>query len=65
MTNSLAVSMTEHLALKVSLRWLFDNLPAFEEIPLIDGAGIPTGGVAVAEVEDLDTFLTVALVIDF
>ncbi len=50
MTSSLAVSMSDHLSLKVSLQWLFNSEPALEDIDLvarvnlIDPDGIPGSG---------------------
>lgn len=69
MINSVAVSMNEHLALKVSLQWLYDNEPSFELINLYDiDPGLP-GAVLLGEVpeelDDLDTILTASLVINF
>jgi putative salt-induced outer membrane protein YdiY len=57
MTNALAVSMTTHLALKVSLQWLYDNEPAALVLS-------PTGEV-LAEADDLDTIFTASLVVNF
>lgn len=34
MTNGISVSMTERVALKVSLQWLFNNLPPLETVDL-------------------------------
>lgn len=63
MINSLAVSMTSHLALKVSLQWLYDNEPAFKSLTL---AGGPDDGATVfVELEQLDTIFTTSLAINF
>ena len=57
--------MTKRLALKVSLRWLYDDLPALQEVPLFDTpAGTQTGTVFV-ELDELDTILRVSLVANF
>jgi putative salt-induced outer membrane protein len=69
MTNWVALNMTGHLALKVSLQWLYDNLPSLKEVnlyPATDpgGTGTPTGTVFV-EADDLDTIFTTALVIKY
>ncbi len=57
-TNSIAVAMSERLALKTSLRLLFDNEPAFTAVPLGDGQVLtPLGKV--------DTVFTVAIVANF
>lgn len=65
MTNSVQVSMTERLALKVSLQLEFDNQPALAAVPLFDASGAPTGQTVRAELDELDTQLTIALVVDF
>jgi putative salt-induced outer membrane protein YdiY len=66
MTNWVSVTMTEHLALKVNLQWLYDNLPQLEELALFD---FQPGGVQVGSVtqplEDLDTIFTASLVVGF
>jgi putative salt-induced outer membrane protein YdiY len=35
MTNSISVKMSAHLALKVSLRWLYNNQPALRDVDVI------------------------------
>ena len=64
MDNGLAVSMSEALALKLGLTFLYDNIPALREIALFDLAGTPIGTVIV-ENDELDTILTVSLVVNF
>ena len=50
MTNAVSVTLSDHLALKVSLQWLFASEPALEEVDLkafvelIDPDGIPGSG---------------------
>jgi putative salt-induced outer membrane protein YdiY len=66
MTNSIAVSINEHLALKVSLQWLYDNEPALTEVPLYapdDPVGDPVGVVAVP-VDELDTIFRASMVVN-
>ncbi|MGH7570344.1 MAG: DUF481 domain-containing protein [Gemmatimonadota bacterium] len=63
--NALAVAMSERLSLKVSHRILFDNRPSLESLPLIGLNGTPTGESVLAELDEVDTTLTVALVLDF
>ena len=67
LVNSVAVSMSRRLALKVSLQALYDHRPAFKEIPLLDAP--PPGGVTIGTVLDrldtLDTIVTASLVVDF
>ena len=35
MTNSIGVNLSQHLSLKVSLQWLFENEPALEEVDIL------------------------------
>ena len=57
-TNSLAVAMSEKLALKASLQILFDNEPALTAVPLGDAEVLtPLGKV--------DSVFTVAIVATF
>lgn len=65
LTYSLAVSLSERLALKVSLQLLWDNQPALGEIDLEAPDGTPTGDVVTYELDDLDTVLRTALVVKF
>jgi putative salt-induced outer membrane protein YdiY len=77
MTNWVAVSMSTHLALKVSLQWLYDHQPAFINadafsadpdsggVPVdVNGDGIVPDQVAV-EADNLDSIFTTALVIKY
>lgn len=69
MTNAVSVSMSEHLALKVSLQWLYDHDPALESIPLFDlppgdPAAVQLGTVAVP-LDELDTIFTASLVVNY
>ncbi len=63
-SNALSVSVSDRLALKVGLQLLFDNLPSLTQVPLVDSAGVPTGISVAAELDDLDTKLTVTLVLE-
>jgi len=66
MTNSIAVGINQHLALKVSLQWLYDNEPALAEVPLFapdDPTGSPIGDVAVP-VDELDTIFRASMVVN-
>ncbi len=60
--NSLSVSMNSALALKTSVQLLWDNLPSLVSVPLVTG-GVPTGGDVLTPGEELDTVLTLTLVI--
>ena len=50
MTNALSVTMSERLALRVSLRWLYNSIPALEDVDVLarvvvlDPDGIPGNG---------------------
>ena len=63
MTNAVAVAMTNRLALKVSLQFLYDADPAFEEIALFDTTGTEIGTV-LSELDELDTILKTSLVVN-
>ena len=57
-TNSVAVSMSERLAIKTSFQILYDKLPALVAVPLGDGEVLtPLGKV--------DSIFTVAIVANF
>lgn len=61
MVNALAVAMTDRLALKVSHQLLYDHQPGFRVIP-IGSTNIP--GFVTRELDDVDTVVTVALVVN-
>ncbi len=63
--NSITTSMTNHLALKVSLQILYDNLPALEAVELIDITGASTGTEVFGSLDEMDTLLTASLVVSF
>jgi putative salt-induced outer membrane protein YdiY len=65
MTNWLAVAMSAHLALKVSLQFLYDNEPSFESVDLENPLGTPTGQSVLVQLDELDTIFTTSLVINF
>jgi len=62
--NGVGVSISETIALKASVRLVYRNSPALEEIDLENGAGIVIGEVVVPK-KKLDTALTTSLVISF
>ena len=67
MTNAVAVSMNERLALKVSLQWLYNHEPALETIDLveiIDGTTTKVGSVQVHK-KPSDLVFNTALVLSF
>jgi putative salt-induced outer membrane protein YdiY len=67
MVNSVAVAMSDRLALKVSLQWLYDNEPSFELLTATsDSAGNPVAPVSqLVELDELDSILTASLVAKF
>lgn len=62
--NGVGVSISERIALKASVRLVYRNNPALEEIDLEDGAGTVIGEVVVTA-KKLDSALTTSLVISF
>lgn len=67
MINSLSVSMSSHLALKVSLQWLYENEPAFTEGELFSPGNppTPTGTTVPIQLDELDSIFTASLVVNF
>ncbi|MBT8404052.1 MAG: DUF481 domain-containing protein [Gemmatimonadetes bacterium] len=61
LVNSLAVSISDRLALKPSLQLLFRNRPSLTEVGLFTAGGSDTGDTVLAELEKLDTFFRLAL----
>ncbi len=64
-TNSVSASISKWMALKISLRMIYGNVPALQYLPLFDGAGDPTGLTVPYPLKKLDTFLTTSIVINF
>jgi putative salt-induced outer membrane protein YdiY len=64
-TNWLGVAISERLALKVTYQLLYDRQPALRAVPLFSPGGVDTGTTVLAELDDLDSLLTVALVVNF
>ncbi len=60
LSSGLSVSMSERLALKVTLNLLYDNDPSFETIPLVG-----TNQTVPNQLDELDTQFTTSLVINF
>lgn len=61
--NALPVSISETLQLKPALRVFWRNDPALTTVPLVDGAGDPTGDTVVTPLEEIDMVFTLALVV--
>ena len=66
MTNAVSINMSTHLALKVSLQWLYDNAPSLKEVDLFDPGDLTTPiGTVFVEADDIDTLFTTALVVKY
>ncbi len=66
MINEVQVAMNGRLALKASLRVLYDNEPAFEEVDLFDSPDRTNQvGTVDAQKESTDTVFTASLVVNF
>ncbi len=61
--SSLAVAISEGLALKTSLQILFDSQPSLLRVPLVDGAGATTGQDVLTPGRRIDSVVTLTLVI--
>lgn len=61
--QAVAVSISKRLALKASLKLLFDNQPAFESLVLSQPDG--SSGSVLVELDELDVLFKTALVITF
>jgi putative salt-induced outer membrane protein YdiY len=64
-TNSVSAAISKSLALKLSLRTLYANVPALLTLPLFDPLGEPTNLTVQVPLKNLDMFLTTSLVINF
>jgi len=62
--NSLPVSISAKLALKPSVRMLWRNDPSLQEVPLFGSDGTPMDVNVLAPLKKLDTFFTLALVVN-
>ena len=65
MTNWVAVTMSNHLALKLSLQALYDHQPAVREIDRITVPGGPAVSKVSFGLDTLDTIFTSSLVVNF
>jgi len=63
--NEISVAMNDRVALKASYQVLYDNDPARSEVPLVSPAGVPLGSSVLVSLDEVDTELTIALVLDF
>lgn len=64
-SNAVAVSISNHLALKVALQFLFDNQPAVVAVPITLPNGNPSGFTALAELDEVDSIFTVSLLVTY
>ena len=62
-SNAVAVDISGTLALKTGVKLLFDNLPALQEVELRPASGAPPAGTVLVPLAELDTQVTVALII--
>ncbi len=65
LTNSMAVAMSDRLALKLSWQLQYDNRPSRVEVPLQFPQGTSTGRTIFTELDTLDNLFTLALVVNF
>jgi hypothetical protein len=61
--NSVTVSVSEGLAFKTSIQFLYDKEPSLLSVPLVDGLGVPTGTTVPHPGDKVDNILTLTLVI--
>jgi len=64
-TLGLPISISSVLAFKPSWQVLWRNQPSLTEVPLENPVGTPTGDNVLVPLEKLDSFLRLALVLDF
>lgn len=63
LTNALSVNVSEKLALKPSLQFLYRTRPSLTSVPLFAPGGEATGETVLTELDKLDTFFRLALVL--
>lgn len=61
--NSLTMSFSERLAFKTSLQLLYDKAPSLLPVRLFDAGGIDTGTTVLTPGENIDSILTLTMVI--
>jgi putative salt-induced outer membrane protein YdiY len=64
-TNSVSASISKSLALKISLRMLYANVSALQNLALFDLEGLPTGLFVQVPLKNLDALMTTSIVINF
>jgi len=65
MFNSLSVRMSERLALKLSHELQFDSSPSLIAVPIVTPTGEPVDEDLLVEAEEVDTTVSLALVVGF
>ena len=65
MEQWLAMSLSERLALKVGLIWLYNNVPAVSVLELRPAVDQPAIGTVLRQLDELDQIFTVSLVVNF
>ena len=69
MVNAVSVAMSKRMALRVSVTWFYDNLPALQTVTLFDQDPALPGAVAIGtvpfELDETDILVTTSLVVDF
>lgn len=65
MVNTVAVKMSDSLAIKLSHELQFDNQPSLIAVPIVSPDGAAVGEELVIEADDLDSTLSLALVVAF
>ncbi len=63
LSQSLATSLTDRLALKTTLQFLLDNDPPLQRVPLLDPTGSDTGSTVLVPLRKRDQAISVALVL--
>ena len=63
LVNALSVSISSILALKPSLKLLWQNDPSLTNVAMFDNAGVPTGETAKVPLGKLDSIFTLSLVL--
>ncbi len=69
MVNSISVAITDRLALRVSLQWLYNSVPGLEDVTLfvldpVTGLKVEVGEVPILK-DELDTIFSTSLVVNF
>lgn len=63
--NGLPIDISSVLALKPSIRLLWRNDPALQEVPLLDSPGGAQSGTVLTPLQELDSYFNVSLIFKF